>query len=51
MNRVIYQNNPLIEVILQIRFPTNLSISNDDPVKFQQGISSLFPIYLPQLQN
>lgn len=29
MDRVIFQNNPLIEVILQFRFPTILSINSN----------------------
>ena len=51
MKRVIYEINPLIEVILQLRFPTNLSISNTEPIEFQRGISTLFPNYQPEIQN
>ena len=51
MSRVIYEKNPLIEVILQIQFPTNLIISNNDPVEFQQKISDMFPNYQPEIQN
>ena len=38
MDRVIFQNNPLIEVILQFRFPTILSINSNEPVDFQEAI-------------
>lgn len=51
MSRVIYEENPLIEVVLQIQFPTNLIISNNDPVEFQQEISAMFPNYQPEIQN
>lgn len=51
MSRVIYEKNPLIEVVLQIQFPTNLIISNNDPVEFQQEISTMFPNYQPEIQN
>lgn len=51
MSRVIYEKNPLIEVILQIQFPTNLIISSNDPIEFQKQISSLFPNYQPEIQS
>ena len=43
--RVIYAKSPLREVICQLRFPTDLSISAQPPVEFQKAIRSLFPNY------
>lgn len=43
--RVIYRHNPLLEVILQIKFPTILSINAKDPVDFQDAIRQDYPIY------
>ena len=40
-----YSRNPLIQVIMQIRFPSLLEISNKDPVEFQQKIRTDFPLY------
>ena len=40
-----YSRNPLIQVIMQIRFPSLLEISNKDPVEFQQKIRTEFPLY------
>ena len=42
--RVIYQRNPLLEVITQLRFPTILKIANQDPVEFQDAIRQNYPI-------
>lgn len=44
-NRVIYQKNPLSEVICQIRFPTILEIGFQDPSEFQRKIRSGYPLY------
>lgn len=44
--RVIYQNNPLVEVICQIRFPTILEISAEEPAVFQKKIRSRYPLYI-----
>ena len=49
--RVIYQKNPLIEVILQIKFPTILSINAKDPVDFQDAIRQEYPIYQLAVEN
>ena len=43
--RVIYEYNPLIEVIAQVRFPTILKITNQEPVDFQDSIRSEYPIF------
>ncbi|MHC1787388.1 MAG: TIGR04255 family protein [Christensenellales bacterium] len=45
MGCIRYEINPLVEVILQIRFPTILSINANDPVEFQEAIKKEFPIY------
>lgn len=45
MKRVIYKKNPLIEVILQVRFPTILTINSNDPVEFQEKIRKDYPVY------
>ncbi len=41
--RCIYQENPLAEVICQLRFPEILTISTTIPDKFQEAIRSEFP--------
>lgn len=51
MARVIYERNPLIEVILQMRFPTILSINSNDPVDFQEAIRKEYPIYQLGIEN
>ena len=51
MSRVIYEKNPLIEVILQIQFPTNLIISNQEPTDFQVAIKNDFPNYRAEIKN
>ncbi len=43
--RVIYQRNPLIEVVCLLRFPTILKISNQEPAEFQDVIRFDYPIY------
>lgn len=45
MERVIYQNNPIVEAIIQIRFPKILSLNSEDPVMFQEQIKEQYPIY------
>jgi uncharacterized protein (TIGR04255 family) len=45
--RVIYEYNPLIEVIAQIRFPTILKINSQEPVDFQDSIRFEYPIFEP----
>ncbi len=45
MERVIYKNNQLAEVICQLRFPTILAIGAREPVDFQEVIRQEFPRY------
>ena len=51
MERVIYKKNPLIEVIIQFRFPQILALNNSDPVRFQEEIKDDYPIYNLEIQN
>lgn len=51
MKRVIFKKNPLIEVILQFRFPTILSININEPAEFQDEIRQEYPIYQPGIEN
>ncbi len=44
-DHIIYKKNPLIEVIVQLRFPPILSIESDLPAKFQNEIRNLYPLY------
>lgn len=43
--RVIYKQNPLIEVVCQLRFPPILKISHQEPVEFQDEIRSMYPLF------
>jgi len=43
-NRVIYEKNPLVEVICQLRFPPILSIETEIPSEFQKGLMDQFPL-------
>lgn len=43
--RVLYNKNPLIEVVCELRFPTILKISADAPVDFQERMRGKYPIY------
>ncbi|MDF5724189.1 MAG: TIGR04255 family protein [Rhizonema sp. PD37] len=43
--RVIYELNPLIEVVAQIRFPTILKITSQQPVDFQDTVRFDYPIF------
>jgi uncharacterized protein (TIGR04255 family) len=42
--RVLYANNPLAEVICQIRFPAILKIDSQIPSNFQEKIREFFPL-------
>ena len=42
--RVIYQNNPLVEVICQLRFPLLLRIDTEPPANFQEALRGEYPI-------
>lgn len=46
--RCIYQNNQLVDVICQLRFPEILSIEASAPVAFQEAVRSVFPKYTVQ---
>jgi uncharacterized protein (TIGR04255 family) len=46
--RVVYQNNPLEEVVCQLRFPEILQISTVDPAGFQNMIRDRYPLYARQ---
>ena len=43
--RVLFTNNPLAEVICQLKFPTILSISTKEPDKFQELIRNDYPVF------
>lgn len=43
--RCLYQNNPLADVICQLRFPEILTIEANAPVDLQEAIRSVFPKY------
>ena len=49
--RVIYRNNPLGEVICQIRFPEILRIGAEAPVAFQEAIRDEFPRYTKRMES
>lgn len=44
-DRVIYEHNPLSEVICQVRFPPVLRIDAESPAKFQESIRAEYPNY------
>ncbi len=43
--RVVYENNPLEEVVCQLRFPPILEIKAKDPSEFQERIRAEYPLY------
>jgi uncharacterized protein (TIGR04255 family) len=45
VDRVIYQRNPLVEVICQVRFPAVLRIDVEPPAAFQDVIRHDFPVF------
>jgi len=45
VDRVIYQNNPLISVVCQLRFPRILMINEKQPVEFQEKIRDKYPLF------
>ena len=49
--RCIYNNNFLVEVICQLRFPEILSIDTTLPDRFQDAIRDTFPIYSVRKEN
>ena len=44
-DRVVYQQNPLEEVICQLKFPTILEINTERPAKFQNEIRNDYPLF------
>lgn len=42
---VVYAENPLVEVLCQLRFPPILSISTEEPAEFQSRVRQLYPLY------
>ena len=49
--RVIYERNPLIEVVCQLRYPTILKIAHQDPVEFQDEIRFQYPLFESNQQH
>ena len=49
--RCIYGNNPLAEVICQLRFPEILTIETELPAQFQEAIRDAFPRYIPRKEG
>jgi len=47
--RVVYEKNPLVQVLLQLRFPALLKIASEPPSAFQDKIRSEYPV-LTELQ-
>ncbi|PSF37090.1 TIGR04255 family protein [Aphanothece hegewaldii CCALA 016] len=45
LERVIYERNPLVEVVCQLRFPPILKISHQEPVEFQDKIRLQYPLF------
>lgn len=50
--RVIYRNNPLVEVIAQVRFPTQFRMRSAFPADFQAALGAEYPIaFVEQMQG
>ena len=49
--RVIYERNPLIQVVCQLRFPTILKIAHQEPVEFQDEIRFQYPLFECDLEQ
>ena len=43
--RVIYEKNPLIEVICALSFPAILRIDSEVPAKYQERLKNIYPIF------
>jgi uncharacterized protein (TIGR04255 family) len=43
--RVVYERNPLVEVICQLRFPTILRIASEPPVELQERLRGEYPVF------
>jgi len=48
VKRVVYQRNPLVEVICQVRFPPDLRVDAAPPADFQQLIRHDLPLHQQQ---
>lgn len=48
-DRVIYTNNPLREVVCQLRYPPILRVMGEIPALFQERIRSIFPEYAEEI--
>lgn len=44
-DRVIFDQNPIEEVICQLRFPTILEISTEKPANFQNKVRDFYPLF------
>lgn len=42
---MIYQRNPIREVICQLRFPAILEIGTQEPAAFQKRVKASYPLY------
>lgn len=51
VQRVVYQSNPLKQVICQLRFPTILKIEDERPIEFHGAIRAQFPYYAPVVEH
>ncbi len=51
MKKIVYKNNPLIQVIIQIMFPTIIELNTEDPITFRNLIKVDFPYYKLNLDN
>lgn len=51
VERVIYKNNPLIEVVCQLRFPRILSINETAPATFQDHIRQEYPVFNTMIEQ
>lgn len=49
--RVIYEKNPLVQVLLQLRFPPILRIATEPPSAFQERIRGEYPLLTEQQPN
>ncbi len=49
--RIIYNKNPLDQVVCQLRFPPILKIDTEIPVKFQDKIRKDFPHYMDMIEG
>lgn len=49
--RVIYRNNPLEQVICQLRFPPILRIGSETPAAYQEAIRNQYPLFEEKAAN